>query len=73
MGIPKIQKSDLPKIPRFHANPTLFKKHRHLFKFVFDLIGLIQENTVFANFSHATPSTTFGEKHKMTVPEVMFW
>ena len=36
LGIPKIQKNDLPKMPRFHARrrvSTFFKKSRQFFKF----------------------------------------
>ena len=34
----KIRKNDLPKIPRFHAHPNLFK-HIQYFQKYFDLVG----------------------------------
>ena len=36
----KIQKIDRPQIPRFHADPKLFKHVQYLFKHIFDLLRL---------------------------------
>ena len=39
LEISHIQRIDLPKATRFHADPTLFKRIQYLFKNMFDLMG----------------------------------
>ena len=67
LEISKIQKFDLPNIPRFHAHPNLFKNIKLFFKKVFDLVG----------FTYALGLSTIIQDllrfHHRKIPFFFFW